>query len=73
MFAAISSLSATFSLPHWLNEVTFHVAGKDGYGADFSVFMGMGVGGLLYLVLAWRGVRAQAAEQDRRLADAGPV
>jgi nucleobase:cation symporter-1, NCS1 family len=67
MFAAISALSATFSLPHWLNEVTFHTAGAHDYGADFSVFMGMGVGGLLYLVLAWRGVRAQAKEQDRLL------
>jgi hypothetical protein len=29
--------------------------------------MGMGVGALVYLVLAWRGVRAQSAEQDRML------
>ena len=70
MFAAISALSATFSLPHWLNEVTFHTTGAHDFGADFSVFMGMGVGGLLYLVLAWRGVRAQAKEQDRLLASA---
>jgi purine-cytosine permease-like protein len=67
MFAAISALSATFSLPHWLNEVTRHNADKFGYGSDFSVFMGMGVGALVYLVLAWRGVRAQSAEQDRML------
>jgi purine-cytosine permease-like protein len=67
MFAAISALSATFSLPHWLNEVTRHTADKFGYGSDFSVFMGMGVGALVYLVLAWRGVRAQSAEQDRML------
>jgi hypothetical protein len=32
--------------------------------------MGMAVGGLLYLVLAWRGVRAQANEQDRLLSAA---
>ena len=70
MFAAISALSATFSLPRWLNEVTRHTQDKFGYGADFSVFMGMGVGGLVYLVLAWRGVRAQAAEQDRVLSAA---
>jgi purine-cytosine permease-like protein len=70
MFAAISALSATFSLPHWLNEVTHHTADKFGYGADFSVYMGMAVGGLLYLVLAWRGVRAQANEQDRLLSAA---
>jgi purine-cytosine permease-like protein len=70
MFAAVSALSATFSLPRWLNEVTRHTQDKFGYGADFSVFLGMGVGGLLYLVLAWRGVRAQAAEQDRVLSAA---
>jgi len=70
MFAAVSALSATFSLPRWLNEVTRHTEDKFGYGADFSVFLGMGVGGLLYLVLAWRGVRAQAAEQDRVLSAA---
>jgi len=47
MFAAISALSATFSLPHWLNEVTYH-----NNGADFSVFLGIGVGGGVYYLLA---------------------
>jgi purine-cytosine permease-like protein len=71
MFAAISCLSATFTLPHWLNEVTFHTTHypKD-FGADFSVFAGMIIGGLLYLVLGGRGVRAQKAQQDLLL---GPV
>jgi purine-cytosine permease-like protein len=67
MFAAISGLSATFALPHWLNEVTYTTS-PSGFGADFSVFMGMGVGALVYLVLGWNGVRQQADEQDRRLA-----
>ena len=47
MFAAISALSATFHLPHWLNEVTYH-----NNGADFSIFLGMGVGGAVYYLLA---------------------
>ena len=47
MFAAISGLSATFNLPHWLNEVTYH-----NNGADFSIFLGLGVGGAVYYLLA---------------------
>jgi nucleobase:cation symporter-1, NCS1 family len=67
MFAAISGLSATFTLPHWLNEITFHTQDAYHYGGDFSVFLGMGVGGLVYLILAWSGVRKQADEQDKLL------
>jgi cytosine/uracil/thiamine/allantoin permease len=64
MLAAIEALSATFHLPHWLNEITFHTEDKFGYGADFSVFLGMAVGALVYLVLAFGSVRKQADEQD---------
>jgi nucleobase:cation symporter-1, NCS1 family len=39
-------------------------------GADFSVFTGIAVGGAAYLVLGWRGVRAQADTQDVLLAAA---
>jgi nucleobase:cation symporter-1, NCS1 family len=67
MFAAIEALAATFHLPRWLNEVTVHTQDKAGFGADFSVFMGMAVAALVYIVLAWRGVRTQADEQDRML------
>jgi NCS1 family nucleobase:cation symporter-1 len=70
MYAAISALSATFSLPHWLNPITWATRDSFGFGADFSVFMGMGVGGLLYLVLAGRSVRKQADRQDQLLAGA---
>ena len=56
-----------------MNEVTHHTADKFGYGADFSVFMGMAVGALVYLVLAWRGVRAQSVEQDRMLSSSSPT
>jgi len=66
MFASISALYATFTLPSWLNEVKVHTG-----GADFSVFMGLGVGGLVYLVLGWSTVRRQAARQDQMLAGAG--
>ena len=59
MFAAISALSATFHLPQWLNEVTYH-----NNGADFSIFLGMGVGGAVYYLLAHRAVARQADAQD---------
>jgi purine-cytosine permease-like protein len=67
MFAAITGLSATFTLPHWLNEITYHTEDAYHYGGDFSVFLGMGVGALVYLILAWGGVRKQADEQDKLL------
>jgi nucleobase:cation symporter-1, NCS1 family len=68
MYAAISALSATFHLPTWLNPITYYTRDSYGYGADFSVYMGIGVAGLLYLALAWRAVRREAVEQDRLLA-----
>jgi cytosine/uracil/thiamine/allantoin permease len=58
MFAAISALSATFHLPQWLNEVTYHE-----HGADFSIFFGIGVGGAVYYLLAHRAVAQQAEAQ----------
>jgi NCS1 family nucleobase:cation symporter-1 len=68
MFAAISALSATFTLPHWLNEVTFHTTDYPAnFGADFSVFFGMAVGALVYFILARKGVRSQADQQDELL------
>lgn len=39
-----------------------------GGGADFSVFTGVAVGGLVYFALAAPGVRRQADQQDRLLA-----
>jgi nucleobase:cation symporter-1, NCS1 family len=67
MYAAISALSATFHLPQWLNPVTYATRDAYGYGADFSIYLGMGVAGLLYFVLGWRSVRAQADRQDQLL------
>jgi purine-cytosine permease-like protein len=70
MYAAFSALSTTFSVPHWLNPITWATRDSYGYGADFSIFMGIAVGGLLYLVLAANSVRAQAKKQDELLASA---
>jgi purine-cytosine permease-like protein len=68
MYAAISALHVTFHLPVWLNPVTHATRDASGYGADFSIFLGMGVGGLLYLVLARSSVRRQGLRQDALLA-----
>ncbi|HEX4083258.1 MAG TPA: cytosine permease [Acidimicrobiales bacterium] len=68
MYAAISGLSATFDLPRWLNPVTYATRDAYGYGADFSIYLGMGVAGLVYLGLGWRSVRAQADRQDQLIA-----
>ena len=66
MFGAISALSATFPLPHWLNEVTYH-----NNGADFSVFLGMGVGGAVYYLLAHTELSRQADAQEQLLREEG--
>jgi cytosine/uracil/thiamine/allantoin permease len=66
MFAAISALSATFHLPQWLNEVTYH-----NNGADFSIFLGMGVGGAAYYLLAHAKVAREADSQTALLTEEG--
>ena len=53
------------------DEVTVHTTGVHDYGADFSVFMGVGVAAVVYLVLGWRSVRGEADAQDRMLATTG--
>jgi purine-cytosine permease-like protein len=67
MFAAISGLSATFHLPEWLNEVTVHTRDSFGFGADFSIYLGMGVAGVVYALLALRSVRKEADAQESLL------
>lgn len=71
MYAAASALWVTpkfyFRMPTWLNEVTQNAKDSFGYGADFSIFMGIGMGALAYVILGWVSVRRQAAEQDRLL------
>jgi NCS1 family nucleobase:cation symporter-1 len=64
MFAAIEGLSATFHLPHWLNAITYNTDDSAGFGADFSIFLGVTVGAVVYLILATKSVHRQADEQD---------
>jgi purine-cytosine permease-like protein len=59
MFAALMGLSQTF----YEGLVASHTG-----GADFSVYLGLGVGGLAYLLLAGRGVRREAVLQGELLA-----
>ena len=63
MVASIEGLSVTFHLPSWLNELTVHT-----HGADFSVFTGIAVGGIVYALLAGVTVRGEADRQDELLA-----
>jgi len=71
MYAAASALWVTpkfyFKMPTWLNEVSQHTKDSFGYGADFSIYFGIGVGAVVYLALAWITVRREASEQDRLL------
>jgi purine-cytosine permease-like protein len=59
MFASLMGLRTTFF--HGL--VSSHTG-----GADFSVFLGLGFGGIVYWALAARSVRREADEQDGLLA-----
>ncbi len=73
MYAACSGLAATFGIPRWLNAVTYATRDAHGLGADFSIFLGLGVGGLVYLVLGWRGVRDQSRRQESLLGAEPPT
>ena len=75
MFAAISALYVNptyyFRVPRWMNEVTDHTQDASHFGGDFSIFLGMGVAALVYLVLAARTVRKEADAQDVLLEEEG--
>lgn len=64
MAAAMSALSPTFKVPSWMNPITAST-----HGADFSVFMGLAVGGLAYLLLGRAALRRQTDAQRQILAD----
>ena len=68
MCAAMSALSPPIGLnvPKWMNPITVHSG-----GADFSVFTGMVVGGLAYLILGWKDVKRQVPIQQELLRDQG--
>jgi len=69
MIAALSALEPAppLSFPTWMNPITVHSG-----NADFSVFMGIGVAGLAYLILGWSTVRRQTELQDSILATGAP-
>jgi purine-cytosine permease-like protein len=70
MAAAMAALNTTFSVPNWMHPIVFATAGVGNpvyYGADFSVFTGLSVGGLAYLLLGWGSVQRQIAKQDELL------
>jgi hypothetical protein len=71
MVAAMSALNPTFSVPTWMNPIAAATGSNAFTRADFSIFMGIAVGGLAYLVLAYRGVKKQADEQDVLLKSEG--
>jgi purine-cytosine permease-like protein len=70
MIGAMSALNTTFHVPHWMNPITYATGsewtGAGLSGADFSVFMGLFVGGLAYFILASATgvVKKQVALQD---------
>jgi NCS1 family nucleobase:cation symporter-1 len=61
----VVSFLALNEYPHYVGPIARAVGGG---GADFSVFAGIIVGGGVYLVLAWSGVRREADLQDQMLA-----
>jgi cytosine/uracil/thiamine/allantoin permease len=75
MYAAISALYVNptyyFRVPRWMNEVTDHTQDAAHFGGDFSIFLGMGVAALVYVVLAARAVRNEADAQDVLLEEEG--
>ena len=75
MYAAISALYVNptyyFRVPRWMNEVTDHTQDAYHYGGVFSVFLGLGVAALVYLVLAWRPLHKEAAKQEELLKEQG--
>jgi NCS1 family nucleobase:cation symporter-1 len=71
MVAAMSGLNPTFNVPNWLISVSW-LTGSDSFTrADFSIFMGIAVGALVYLVLSAKDVRKQADAQDELLKSEG--
>ncbi len=68
MIAALSALNPAPPLrfPSWLNPITIHSG-----GADFSVFTGIVVAGIAYLVLGWGTVRRQRDGQEALLVRGG--
>jgi purine-cytosine permease-like protein len=64
MAAAMSALNPIFNVPTWANPIAAATGSSSFTRADFSIFMGIAVGGLVYLLLGYKGVKKQADEQD---------
>lgn len=59
-----ASLLALDAYPHYVSPISsWTTTPTSGGGADFSVFTGLIVGGLIYLILANKGVRSEALLQ----------
>jgi purine-cytosine permease-like protein len=71
MVAALEGLNPTFNVPSWMNKLSALTGSNSFVRADFSIYLGIGVGGLLYLVLAWGAVRRQADKQRELLSAQG--
>ncbi len=71
MVAAMAGLNPTFSVPTWMNPIAAATGSDSFTRADFSIFLGIGVAAIAYLLLATRGVRAQADKQEELLTAQG--
>jgi len=71
MVAALAGLNPTFNVPNWLISVSW-LTGSNGFTrADFSIYMGVFVGGVVYFVLARKELRQEAEAQQGLLAAEG--
>jgi len=75
MAAAMSALNTTFGVPSWMHPITVAteaVKGNSLSGADFSVFMGLLIGGGAYFIIAsiTGVVKRQSEVQDALLRSA---
>jgi nucleobase:cation symporter-1, NCS1 family len=67
MFAALEGLASTFAMPSWLHFLNFKLGGTSpGSGADFSVFLGMGVAALVYAFLDCCGSASPPGAERKR-------
>ncbi|HEX3796427.1 MAG TPA: cytosine permease [Acidimicrobiales bacterium] len=71
MVAAMTGLNPTFSVPKWMNPIAA-ATGSDAFTrADFSIFLGIAVGAVVYLVLSYKSVKKQADKQEELLKASG--
>jgi len=71
MAAAMSGLNPTFNVPTWMNPIAAATGSDSFTRADFSIFLGLAVGSLVYVALAYSKVRRQADAQEELLKTEG--